>query len=206
MYFMVNWGALSFISSDNSFDIVGAAVADGNWHHGVFAYNYTSGNWSLYVDGSLDTNQTATTGVDIPIWNSLGAQAGGNYSMVGNLSNIAYFSSELSAANVLTIYNNGRPGDLTDLSPVSWWKMGQEAFCPDYTASPNVWTIPDQTGSNDGTSAGNPDLVGEAPQSFANGLSVSMDIDDRIGESGFSDNNALSYNMDSEARKADVPA
>ena len=42
--------------------------------------------------------------------------------------------------------------------------------------------------------------------SFANGLSVSMDIDDRIGESGFSDNNALSYNMDSEARKADVPA
>ena len=122
------------------------------------------------------------------------------------MSNFAVWNTELSAANILSIYNNGRPADLTSLSPVAWWKMGEEAFCPDYTATPNVWTIPDQIGSNDGTSAGNPDLVGEAPQSFANGLSVSMDIDDRIGESGFSDDNALSYNMDSEARKEDVPA
>ena len=124
----------------------------------------------------------------------------------GLVSNAAVWNSALSAANITTIFNNGRPADLTSLSPTSWWKMGQEAFCPDYSAAPNVWTIPDQIGSNDGTSAGNPDLVGEAPQSFANGLSVSMDIDDRIGESGFSDDNALSYNMDSEARVEDVPA
>ena len=123
----------------------------------------------------------------------------------GKMSNVAMWNSD-QTTNVSTIYNNGRPADLTSLSPVAWWRMGEEAFCPDYTASPNVWTIPDQIGSNDGTSAGNPDLVGEAPQSFANGLSVSMDIDDRIGESGFSDSNALSYNMDSEARKADVPS
>jgi len=65
--------------------------------------------------------------------------------------------------------------------------------------------VPDQIGSNDGTSAGNPNLVGEAPQSNANGLSVSMDIDSRIGESGFSDLNALSYNMPESSRKEDVP-
>ena len=123
---------------------------------------------------------------------------------LGNISNTAIWTSALSEANILSIYNNGRPADLTSLSPVAWWRMGEEAFCPDYTATPNVWTIPDQIGSNDGTSAGNPDLVGEAPQSFANGLSVSMDIDDRIGESGFSDENALSYNMSYDARKADV--
>ena len=78
--------------------------------------------------------------------------------------------------------------------------MGEEAFAT--VAAPTAWTIPDQIGSSDGTSVGNPDLVGEAPQSYANGLSVSMDIYDRIGESGFSDDNALSYNMPEDSRKA----
>ena len=111
---------------------------------------------------------------------------------------VAIFDSALT--DIASIYNNGRPGDLTSLSPVSWWRMGEDAFAS--VASPTAWTIPDQIGSNDGTSAGNPELVGDAPQSYANGLSDSMDIYDRIGESGFSDLNALSYNMSKDTRKA----
>ena len=58
---------------------------------------------------------------------------------------------EFEDGNVATIYNSGTPTDLTSLSPVAWWRLGENAFCPNYTASPNVWTIPDQIGSNDGT-------------------------------------------------------
>ena len=179
-------------------------VAD-TWYHVAGTYDGSGVNTgiNIYINGVLDNGTqsgtfagTLSNSTDLQI----SGRDGANILFLGNISNAAIFSSELSAANILTIYNNGRPGELTSLSPTSWWKMGEEAFCPDYTATPDVWEIPDQIGSNDGTSAGNPDLVGEAPQSFANGLSVSMDIDDRIGESGFSDNNALSYNMDSEAR------
>jgi len=196
-------------------------VAD-TWYHIAFVFDGTftdgdlatqnAGRMQIYLNGVSETltftgTIPATTsdfsGDPSAEWRIGGDGYADNFD--GNISNVALFDSALSAANVLAIYNNGRPGDLTSLSPVSWWKLGNEAFCPDYTASPNVWEIPDQMpAGNDGTSAGNPDLVGEAPQSFANGLSVSMDIDDRIGESGFSDNNALSYNMDFETRTTET--
>ena len=204
-YFGLNWNKLTFFSSDNTFDMVSATNQnDGNWHNVTYTYNYTSGAWKSYIDGVVDDDQVATASVDIPPWKFFGSRTTAVDFADATLNNIAYFATELSAANVTTIYNNGRPTDLTDLSPVGWWKLGEEAFSTDPAADPNGWTVPDQIGSNDGTSSGNPDLVGEAPQSFANGLSVSMDIDDRIGESGFSDNNALSYNMDSEARTTDT--
>ena len=83
---------------------------------------------------------------------------------------------------------------------MAWWRLGENA-----SWNGSVWTIKDQMGSNDGTSAGPPNLVGDAPQSFANGLSVSMDIDSRIGESGLSSDNALSYNMAYDSRSTSVP-
>ena len=182
------------------------SINDGDWHHVVAVYEPSTA-LRIYIDGVLDAENTTSIPASI---NNTAAdfQIGGSasYYMDGTMNNVAVWNSTLTASNILAIYNNGRPADLTSLSPVSWWKLGEEAFCPDYTATPNVWEIPDQIGSSDGTSAGNPDLVGEAPQSFANGLSVSMDIDDRIGESGFSDSNALSYNMDYDARVEDVPA
>ena len=139
------------------------------------------------------------TGADIVFGND--AALGGRF-YNGKLSNVAIFSSALSAANALAIYNNGKPGDLTSLSPVAWWELGQNA-----SFDGSDWTTPDMIGSNDGVSSNMEaaDLVGDAPQSFANGLSVSMDIDSRIGESGFSDENSLSYNMGYDARSTSVP-
>ena len=120
----------------------------------------------------------------------------------GNISNVGLWNTDLSAANITTLYNNGKPGDLSSFSPapISWWKLGNDAFAT--VASPTAWTIPDQIGSNDGTSAGNPNISGEAPGSSNNGLSISMTIEDRIGESGHSNNNAQSYNMATTARIA----
>jgi len=58
--------------------------------------------------------------------------------------------------------------------------MGEEA-----TFSTN-WTVPDQVGSNDGTSA-------------------NMTIDDRTGDASNSTSNAVSFNMTESDRETDVP-
>ena len=160
----------------------------------------TGDDVELFLNGNSMGTVSGVGAIDDTRFDTIGAKHNGTSPTFGKFNNVACWNSDKSA-NIGAIYNNGRPADLTSLSPIAWWKLGNEAFWDG-----SNWTIPDQIGSNDGTSYGNPDLVGEAPQSFANGLSYSMDIDSRLGESGFSDENALSYNMDSEARVEDVPA
>ena len=195
----------TIFNSNVAFHTYGTSdLFDGNWHHVAAVYT-PSNSVVLYVDGVLETNNTGSVPASIdndPADFEIGRKGNGALWFGGNISNGAIWNSALSAANIITLYNNGRPGDLSSFSPapVSWWKLGDDAFAS--VASPTAWTIPDQISTNDGTSAGNPTISGDAPGSTANGLSVSMDIEDRIGESGQSSNNAQSYNMATEARKA----
>ena len=140
-YIKVNYNKLTFDSSDNSFDITSVLVVnDGAWHNIVFTYNYTSGAWKLYIDGALDTSKTATTGIDIPNWNSFASRQGARF-YLGNLDECAYFNTELSLSDI-AITSTSPTVDLASLNPVGWWRNGDEI------TSWNI--IPDQVGSNDG--------------------------------------------------------
>jgi hypothetical protein len=44
------------------------------------------------------------------------------YSWQGSLVHVAQWDSDKSS-DISTIYNNGKPGDLTSLSPKNWWKL-----------------------------------------------------------------------------------
>ena len=183
-YIGINFGKLTFFSSDNSFDTISSFnVNDGNWHNAIFTYNYTTGAWKNYIDGVIEDDQTATTGVNIPGWKFFGARSSTQQRAQCKLDEIAYFETELSASDVNSIYNSGIPTDLSSssYSPKGWWRMGEEA-----TFSTN-WTIPDQVGSNDGTSS-------------------NMTIEDRVGDSPNSTNNAVSFNMVEADRETDVPS
>ena len=204
----LSFDILSSVAGDISVRTDAAAINDDTWYNIVATFDGTEGSASdrikVYVNGVAPAQTVTGTGTNLPqggvtVVNYIGRTFSG-VDHLGYESNVAIWDSTLTAANALTIYNNGRPADLTSLSPVVWWRLGENASWDGST-----WTATDQIGSNDATGVGPPNLVGEAPQSFANGLSVSMDIDDRIGESGFSDENALSYNMGYDARKADVP-
>ena len=49
----------------------------------------------------------------------------------GKIDETAIFNTELTSAQVLEIYNNGRPNDLTTFSgtaPISWWRLGENAY------------------------------------------------------------------------------
>ena len=41
------------------------------------------------------------------------------------LDDISIFNSELTESNVATLYNSGRPGNISSLNPFCWWKMSQ---------------------------------------------------------------------------------
>ena len=105
-----------------------AAQDDGNWHHWVLYADHTSmANCKLYVDGVLQTvDSTSDTGT-ISEWSpiSIGKGVSAGQYFNGSLDEFAIFDGELSAAQILAIYNGGNPADLTALSPLHWWKMGE---------------------------------------------------------------------------------
>jgi len=179
------------------------------WAHVVIRHNGTEPE--LYVNGSKPS-QTFTISINKTKWwdditieliniGSLIWSGGHSGKATGNIDEVSVFDSALSSGDISAIYNNGTPTDLTSLNPIAYYKMGDDA-----TFSTN-WTIPDQTGSNDGTSANMDinDRAGDAPSSSGNTVSYNMDINDRVGEAPGSENNALSYNMVLSGRTIDVP-
>jgi len=123
----------------------------------------------------------------------------------GLLSQFSVFNSTLTSTEVLKLYTNGLPQDLTNFTPQpdSWWTLGKESFW-----NGSDWIVRDMIGSNDGTSSNMAvsDLVGDAPRSEANGTGTNMDIPTNlVGNAGFSDKNAYSINMGPSARVTDTP-
>jgi len=257
-----------------------STINDGNWHH-ILAVFVPSTSMKIYTDGSL--NGENTTSIPATIDSStadveIGGADSGSYMYEGNVDEVAIWNSDQSS-NVATIYNSGQPADLTSLSPVAWWRLGEDAYYnaavgvsgnttadaiafqlndvgatflsdnisigdlvrnttddtithiaaivsdtqinidddifPVGTSSgdgykitgPVVWTVPDQIGSNDGTSTNMSiqDLQGEAPNYSGAGTSSNMYIEDRVGNAPNSENNAVSYNMVEADIETDVP-
>jgi len=149
------------------------------WNHIMGVWDDTTKTCELYLNGALELTYSPAGWSDISRTLEIGDVITGNYpssfdAWNGNIDEFAYWTSKLTLSDAISIYNSGEPTDLTSLTPSAWWRMGEEAT---YDAVASEWTIPDQAGSNDGTS-------------------VNMDIYTRIGDAPDSLNNVLSYNMD----------
>ena len=146
------------------------------WYH--IAFIKSGNNWLLYINGSLDNSVVNSGTVSTSTDNlTIGKFSGGAYFFQGNIDEVSIFDTDQSS-NVATIYNGGTPTTIT--GAVAHYKLGDSS-----TFSTN-WTVPDEVGTNDGTSNG-------------------MLIDARVGEAPNSVNNALSYNMDLIDRVEDTP-
>jgi len=74
------------------------------------------------------------------------------------LDEFSVFDSALSSSDITAIYNSGTPTDLTSLSPVGWWRMG------DGTESASGTTIYDMSAnSNNGTLENGPTYSTDVP-------------------------------------------
>jgi hypothetical protein len=80
----------------------------------------TSGSVKAYIDGAFVANFN-TTGLGSIDLDSI-ARAGGRY-FPGLIDEVAIWESD-QTSNISTIYNSGSADDLTNLSPLHWWRMG----------------------------------------------------------------------------------
>lgn len=139
--------------TNTSINSTGITPNDGQWHHLLGTFDGTTGTngMKFYIDGVLNSQKTATsTGLNSysSTETTMGAITGGTgRRFEGNIDEVAVWNSDQST-NASTIYNGGVPNDISSLSPLSWWRMGEAA-----NYSGGQWTLTDQgSGGNNGTS------------------------------------------------------
>jgi hypothetical protein len=154
-------------------------INNDQWYH-IMGVNDGS-DLKIYVNGVLENTNVGGGGtidnatIDFEIGRRQAFTNEGYWN--GSIDEVAVWNSDQSA-NVSTIYNGGTPTTISGAT--AYWKLGEQA-----TFSTN-WTVPDQVGSNDGTSA-------------------NMTIEDRVGDAPNSSNNAVSFNMEAGDIDNDTP-
>ena len=171
VWLKTNSGSYAFSESG------GNNIVVDSWQH-ITITRDGSNNINCYRNG-LAFGSSSTLAGNFEL-NSIGEvySAINSWRLNGGLDEFAVWDSVQDAS---TIYNSGVPTDISSLSPLAWYRMGEEA-----TFSGGVWAVPDQVGSNDGAS-------------------VNMGINDRVGDAPGSENNASSINMVLSGRTSDVP-
>ena len=137
-----------------------SATISTDWHH--LAIRWTGSDYEIYLDGTQVKNTDGQSGsgskanIAISAF-SIGRRNNNSRFFAGLLDEVAIWTSPLSATDVVAIYNSGTPADLTDYSPVGWWRMGDND-------GGTGTTITDQgSGSNDGTLTNGPAFSSDVP-------------------------------------------
>jgi hypothetical protein len=164
-----NWEYDTFISNDGAINFrlfdVGSTVRVGRktntglittntWNNIVFTYDGQGGSTAyngikIYLNGIRVDSVNLSLNTYVAMHN-LSSPVEIGERTAGNIDEVSIFNTELSASDITSIYNNGVPNDLNDLStpPLSWWRMGEAA-----NYSGGTWTLTDQgSGGNNGTS------------------------------------------------------
>jgi hypothetical protein len=120
----------TFLETNNNNINVGA------WNHLLICRDF-SNNVTLYLNNQIFSSpQTVSTNHRLE---KIGNIDSSFYD--GLVNNVAFWNSD-QTANRNTIYGNGSPRDLSELSPLLWYRMGENDIYP---------TISDNAGSNDAT-------------------------------------------------------
>ena len=102
-----------------------------NWVHVVATWNRTDNKMAIYINGSIAETGTnaiadfATTANKIYLGKPGNAD---NAFFDGKLSSLSLFDAALSASNVTTLYNSGKPGDVSKSgisSLVAWLPLDE---------------------------------------------------------------------------------
>ena len=139
-------------------DFTVPTLSTGTWYHVALVHNGTSAQ--LYLNNT--ESSSGTQGVQSPTANygsslKIGSYFTGSNYFQGLLDEVSVFDSALSTSNLTSIYNSGVPTDITSLSPVGWWRMGDND-------GGTGTTITDQgSGGNNGTLTNGPTFSTDIP-------------------------------------------
>lgn len=160
-----------------------AAFSDNTWYHvavvqdGVLPVVYINGSapsQSTLVSTDTTAYLADLSGLDVSTVGALRYQSSTSLYFAGLIDEVSYFSNvALTSGQVSSIYNSGTPDDLTSLSPVGWWRMGDND-------GGTGTTVTDQgSGGNNGTLTNGPtfstDVIGAAVPELTNTYSVDFD-------------------------------
>ena len=144
--YRVGGGANTFSNTD-----IISAIAGNDWFHLALVRNNSGADVLCYINGALKETKTSIVGSgDNTIVKNIGSRGPTplDFEITGFLDEMSLFNSALSASEILDIYNSGAPNDLTSLSPLHWYRMGDSA-----TWDGSNWTLADQgSGGVNGTS------------------------------------------------------
>ncbi len=208
--FQLNGDNLLIRINDNAYFIQKSYSSD-DWNNISFVYDGSDVNKTLlYINGQEQTPDSSggvyPSSIDLSgLKTIIGAGYNTPYTFDGKMSNVSIFNQTLTSTQVMKLYSNGMPQDLSTFTPapVAWWTLGSNSF---FNGSDFI--CKDLIGSNDGTSfnAGVDALKGNTPRSEANGTGSNMDIPTNLkGQTKYSSNNSWSINMSESARVADTP-
>jgi len=199
-------GSVRFYTGANGgVDITATGLSTGVWYHICGVINHSSSVATLYVNGAsvgTDTSFNAQSTVSNSL--KIGQDNNAHY-FEGSISNVSVWNAALTSSQVTEIYNEGVPSNLNNHSAysnlVSWWQLGSNS------SFNTNWTVLDEKGSNNGTSVNmTEDDIVDGVGSYANGTSSGMGGDEVIGDAPYSTANALSVNMDIADRVEDTPS
>ena len=113
----------------------------GSWHH--LAIVRSGDSIEVFVDGvSRGTNTGFATSNGMR-FDTIGAKPNGNSPFEGKVDEVAGFDSTFTDDQVVLLYNNGKPGDLTSLNPVAWYRFeeGSGTIANDIGSADKTGTI-----------------------------------------------------------------
>ena len=209
VYSTASGGAMRFHTGDGTQENVvstGTFLNTGVWYH-VAVTRTTSPNQAIFFINGQQLNTAAlsltpTGSTDIT---RIGGRSG-SYGFAGSMSNCSVWNTALTSTQVTEIYSEGIPQNLNNHSAysnlVSWWQLGSNS-----SFNSNSWTVLDEKGTNDGVSSTNMsevDIVNGVGYS-SNGVSSGMS-DNVVGDAPYSTANSLSVNMDVLDRTTDTPS
>jgi len=101
--------------------------ADTEYHH--YVLTFSSGSINFYIDGAAVSISLLNIGsgvVNVLHSASVSFDLGRNATFYsdGLLDEVSLFDTELSSENVTAMYNSGAPTDVSSLSPLGWWRCG----------------------------------------------------------------------------------
>jgi hypothetical protein len=113
---------------------IGNLKTDGLWHHILFCADFNlspdTDKTRLFLDGlpiTLSGGIILSSFPSHPASLTIGGTTQSNTSFVGNLDEVCLWAGQDLRNDVATIYNNGKPADLTGTKPTSWYRAGENS-------------------------------------------------------------------------------
>ena len=200
-------------ASSSAGTVTGTTVPNtSTWYNVIGVYDGSL--VKIYVNNVLENSVSYSATPSVTDQNLVIGRWYGNYDGFytnGSISNVSVWNASLTSAQVSEIYSEGVPQNLNNHSAysnlVSWWQLGSNTSWVD-----PYWIALDEKGTNNGQSQNiaAPNNMGEnaivdGVGSYANGVSSGMS-DNIVGDAPYSSSNSLSVNMDVEDRVEDTPS